>query len=90
MKVALSALSTLAVASAFAPGAPTTASHRGRSTKLAADLWNDQSPDGKPPQKEMSKALPFAPRPKLLDGSLPGDVGFEYVHLFRDPAFRLV
>jgi len=26
---------------------------------------------------EMSKALPFVPRPKLLDGSLPGDVGFE-------------
>ena len=29
--------------------------------------------------KEMSKAIPFVPRPKLLDGSLPGDVGFEYV-----------
>ena len=26
---------------------------------------------------EMSKALPFAPRPKLLDGTMPGDVGFE-------------
>lgn len=26
---------------------------------------------------EMSKALPFATRPKILDGSLPGDVGFE-------------
>lgn len=26
---------------------------------------------------DMSKALPFAPRPKLLDGSLPGDVGFD-------------
>ena len=27
--------------------------------------------------KEMSKALPFAPRPKLLDGKLAGDVGFD-------------
>merc|ERR1712232_1358051 len=25
----------------------------------------------------MSKALPFAPRPKLLDGTLAGDVGFD-------------
>ncbi|KAL3770312.1 hypothetical protein ACHAWO_008537 [Cyclotella atomus] len=31
-------------------------------------------------EKEMSKALPFAPRPKLLDGTLPGmlrDAGFD-------------
>jgi hypothetical protein len=28
-------------------------------------------------ESEMSKALPFAPRPKMLDGSMPGDVGFE-------------
>ena len=28
-------------------------------------------------EKEMSKALPFVARPKLLDGALPGDVGFE-------------
>ena len=26
---------------------------------------------------KMSKALPFAQRPKLLDGSMPGDVGFD-------------
>merc|ERR1712232_588188 len=26
---------------------------------------------------KMSKALPFVERPKLLDGSLPGDVGFD-------------
>jgi len=26
---------------------------------------------------DMSIALPFAPRPKLLDGKMPGDVGFE-------------
>lgn len=44
---------------------------------LKNDLW------GQPPNKEgesnseKSKALPFAPRPKLLDGTLAGDVGFE-------------
>jgi len=26
---------------------------------------------------EMSQSLPFVPRPKHLDGSLAGDVGFE-------------
>jgi hypothetical protein len=47
-----------------------------RTTVLNNDLW------GQPPGKdgdnaERSKALPFAPRPKLLDGTLAGDVGFE-------------
>ena len=28
-------------------------------------------------ERDMSKALPFAPRPKLLDGSLAGDCGFD-------------
>jgi hypothetical protein len=28
-------------------------------------------------QTKMSKALPFVPCPKILDGSMPGDVGFE-------------
>ena len=28
-------------------------------------------------EPEKSQALPFAPRPKLLDGTLPGDVGFD-------------
>lgn len=27
--------------------------------------------------KDMSKALPFVPRPKILDGTLAGDVGFD-------------
>jgi len=27
--------------------------------------------------KDMSQALPFAPRPKLLDGTMAGDVGFD-------------
>lgn len=63
MKIAL-ASTFLGLASAFAPS-----SNNGArlSTKLAA---------GKD-EGEMSKALPFAPRPKLLDGTLAGDVGFE-------------
>lgn len=32
-------------------------------------------------EKEMSKSLPFLPRPKLLDGTLPGDVGFDPFNL---------
>lgn len=42
-------------------------------TSLNNDLWGSPS-DG---DKEMSKALPFVPRPKLLDGTMAGDVGFE-------------
>jgi hypothetical protein len=46
---------------------------------LKNDLWgkdgdkNNSGKDG----GEMSKALPFVPRPKILDGSMPGDAGFE-------------
>ena len=29
------------------------------------------------PKEGMSQALPFASRPKLLDGTMAGDVGFE-------------
>jgi len=55
---------TVASAAAFAPAAQPQAARA--STGLNAES------DG-----EMSQALPFAPRPKLLDGSLPGDVGFD-------------
>lgn len=44
-----------------------------KATSLNNDLWGAPS-DG---DKEMSKALPFVPRPKLLDGTLAGDAGFE-------------
>ena len=45
-------------------------------TRLQNDLWG-QPPDKEGEEKEMSKALPFIPRPKILDGTLAGDVGFE-------------
>jgi hypothetical protein len=44
------------------------------STALQNDLFKEPSGDKK---SDMSKALPFVKRPKLLDGTLAGDVGFE-------------
>jgi hypothetical protein len=66
----LATLSLISAATAFAP------SHQVARIQTSLNLW------GEPTQKdgekgEMSKALPFSPRPKLLDGSLAGDVGFE-------------
>lgn len=56
-------LTLLASVAAFAP----TPSTR-QSSKLSLSEKND---------KDMSKAIPFVPRPKLLDGALAGDVGFD-------------
>ena len=53
-----------------------TSTRGSRTTQLYNDLWGEPpNKDGQ--SKEMSKSLPFIARPKLLDGSLPGDVGFE-------------
>jgi len=41
------------------------------------ELWGKPTPKSGEENVEMSKALPFVARPKLLDGSLPGDVGFD-------------
>lgn len=54
-------LLTIGSAAAFAP---TQSARQTTSLSLSDD-------------KEMSQALPFAPRPKYLDGSLAGDVGFD-------------
>ena len=69
MKLSIAA-SLLASVSAFVPQA----TQRTTQTALANDLFDGDEKTGK---KEMSQALPFVPRPKLLDGTLPGDVGFE-------------
>jgi hypothetical protein len=62
------------------------ASAAGGSTRLYDDLFGQQPGKNdsqgtedqmKKETKDMSKAIPFIPRPKILDGSLPGDVGFE-------------
>jgi hypothetical protein len=58
--------------SAFAPVSKTSVR---QATHLADDLFGEKSKgDGK---KEMSQSLPFAERPKILDGTMAGDVGFE-------------
>ena len=64
MKFTLTLASLFAGASAFAPSSIIAR----QQTQLAAGGRDDG---------EKSKALPFAPRPKLLDGTLAGDVGFE-------------
>ncbi|KAL7580299.1 hypothetical protein ACA910_004336 [Epithemia clementina (nom. ined.)] len=47
----------------------------GKTSMMAKDpLFGD---DDKSAGKEMSPALPFLPRPKMLDGTLAGDVGFD-------------
>ena len=64
MKSAIATTLFFGAATAFAP-----ANTVGRQqTSLASSGMDDG---------EKSKALPFAPRPKLLDGTLAGDVGFE-------------
>lgn len=63
------AASLMGMAAAFAPIGTVTRTE----TKL--NLWGE--PTQKDGESDKSKALPFAPRPKLLDGTLAGDVGFE-------------
>lgn len=65
MKYTILALA-LSTATAFAPLSASVKS----STALNNDLGGNDN-------NEMSQAIPFVPRPKNLDGSLPGDVGFE-------------
>lgn len=55
---------------AFAPIVAAFTSPKLSSQRVSTRCNADKEP-------EMSKALPFAPRPKLLDGSLAGDVGFD-------------
>jgi len=67
---AVTSLSLLAVSStsAFAP-----LRHSIRSSITTVYENNGDGNDG----NDMSEALPFAPRPKLLDGTMAGDVGFD-------------
>ena len=43
-----------------------------KSTQRTQTVRLSEKKDG-----EMSQALPFAQRPKILDGTMAGDVGFE-------------
>ena len=80
MKLAIASLFLASVACGFAPSVhqPLMKVSTATTTTLRNDLWG-APPEKDGEQKEMSKALPFVPRPKLLDGTLAGDVGFEYV-----------
>ena len=67
----IAAASLLTAATAFAP-----LSQKVGQRSVQLNLW------GEPTEKDeergdRSVSLPFAPRPKLLDGTLAGDVGFE-------------
>jgi len=62
---------TVGVVAAFAP----TPINRRSSVVMNNDLWGQDGEKKK--DGEMSQALPFVPRPKMLDGALPGDAGFE-------------
>eukprot|EP00980_Cylindrotheca_fusiformis_P005893 scaffold1242_cov123-Cylindrotheca_fusiformis.AAC.2 len=68
MKI-VAATAVLSLASAFAP------SQNAVRSQTQLNLWGE--PTKKDGESDKSKALPFAPRPKLLDGSLAGDVGFD-------------
>lgn len=68
MKIAIASATLLGSAAAFS-SAPTTGKV-GISTSTSLSMASGDN-------KEMSKALPFLPRPKLLDGTMAGDVGFD-------------
>ncbi len=83
----LSVSSILVSVSAFAPALNGLCKAK-TTTQLNAEEDNEQQKGigerlwGEPTKKDeggaaMSKALPFTSRPKLLDGKLPGDAGFE-------------
>jgi Chlorophyll A-B binding protein len=85
MKSILLVATLASTATAFAPPAATTTSAIRSSTQLAAAtskprLWNSMVE-----KSERSKAVPFLPRAKALDGSMVGDVGFDPFYLSSIP-----
>lgn len=69
MKLSFAITSLLATSvTAFAPAVTNVV----RSQSTSALAMSEPERDN-----EMSKALPFVKRPKMLDGTLAGDVGFE-------------
>jgi len=60
---------------AFAPSSKTNQNFAQRTNSVELSLWGE--PTQKDGESDKSPALPFAPRPKLLDGTLAGDVGFD-------------
>jgi len=82
--VALTALITASAASAFVQTSSTARSIvalNERPGMMEPEMPYIDPNDPNTPEKEMSIALPFLERPKLLDGTLPGDVGFDPLNL---------
>jgi hypothetical protein len=76
LSIAAAAFFFTASASAFVPLEGRAVRTKSTTTSLNNDMWG--APTGKSgDSKDKSKALPFASRPKLLDGSMAADVGFE-------------
>jgi hypothetical protein len=65
---------TSLVATSVTAFAPVNTVVRSQTSSLA---MSEPNRDNMEDSKEMSKALPFVKRPKMLDGTLAGDVGFE-------------
>jgi hypothetical protein len=74
MKLSL-AITSLVVTSvtAFTPALNNVVTRPQTSSLAMSEPERDNMQDS----NEMSKALPFVKRPKMLDGTLAGDVGFE-------------
>lgn len=77
LTVATATLSALVASSSVLGFVPAGQSQQRSKTSIANDLFDGNDEEKVSDKKEMSKALPFVPRPKLLDGTLAGDVGFE-------------
>jgi hypothetical protein len=72
---------TVAMAGTAAAFAPATSTKSATSLAAMPDrLWDDMVD-----KTERSAAIPFLPRAKLLDGTLPGDYGFDPFYLSSIP-----
>jgi len=76
---ALLAAAMASSAMAFAPSSTSQASNTAMKA-MPERLWNKMVD-----KNERSKSLPFLPRPVNLDGSMPGDVGFDPFYLSSIP-----
>eukprot|EP00537_Pseudo-nitzschia_pungens_P006617 CAMPEP_0172363942 /NCGR_PEP_ID=MMETSP1060-20121228/7175_1 /TAXON_ID=37318 /ORGANISM="Pseudo-nitzschia pungens, Strain cf. cingulata" /LENGTH=234 /DNA_ID=CAMNT_0013086821 /DNA_START=129 /DNA_END=833 /DNA_ORIENTATION=- len=80
----VSALLLAGSATAFTPSQNTAQ----RTQTVQLSMWGE--PNKKDGEGEMSRALPFAARPKILDGTMAGDVGFDPLSLAGDDKAKLM
>jgi len=77
--------STIVATSLLAGSAAAFTSNAGRNSNTALNAMPDRMWDSMVDKTERSAALPFLPRPVNLDGSMPGDVGFDPMYLSSIP-----